>query len=134
VWTAVAFGYAAAAERLFRVGARADNVILAAAVGDLPGVRAHFAADGTLLPQTAPSATRIGGWGPPLDPAHLLEYALIYAAALGRADVVAFLLTRPHDPSVVEPLWRNTALASARFHGHTAIVALLERGHSPAGS
>jgi hypothetical protein len=127
LWTAITFGYAAAAERLARLGARVDNVILAAAVGDLARVRASFAADGAgaLLPQTAVSATRLGLRGAPLDPSHHLEYALIYASALGRLDVVAFLLTKHPDLSVTEPMWNATALGAARHHQHDDIAKLL---------
>jgi hypothetical protein len=125
LWTAIAFGYRAAAERLARVGARVDNVILAAAVGDLARVRASFGADGALLPQTAASATRLGGWGPALDPARALEYALIYASAMDRREVVEFLLTKRPDLEATEPMWKNTALGAARYHEHTEVAKLL---------
>jgi hypothetical protein len=127
LWTAAAFGYSDATARLARCGARVDNVILAAAVGDLARVKSFFADDGTgdLLPQTAPSATRIGGWGPPLDAARALEHATIYASLHGRADVVDFLLTKHPDLRITEPMWQNTALDAARHGEHAAIIARL---------
>jgi catechol 2,3-dioxygenase-like lactoylglutathione lyase family enzyme len=127
LWTAAAFGYSDASARLARCGARVDNVILAAAVGDLGRVKSFFAEDGMgdLLPQTAPSASRIGGWGPPLDAERALEHATIYASLHGRADVVDFLLSKHPNLQVTEPMWQNTALDAARHGKHAAIVARL---------
>jgi hypothetical protein len=129
LWTAITFGYADAAARLAAVGARVDNVVLAAAIGDLDRVRASFAGErgeGALLPQTAASATRLGGWGPALDPSHLLDYALIYAAALGRREVVEWLLTKGPDLRATEPMWKNTAAEAARYGKHAEIRTILE--------
>jgi ankyrin repeat protein len=117
LWSAVNLGYAPAAEALFRHGARADNLVLAAAVGDLAAVRTYFDGSGRLRPGT--------GWGRSravarhLDLDHLLEYALIHAAGHGRLAVVEFLLGCSPDLTVGEPVWGNTALTAARFlHQH----------------
>ncbi len=125
LWTAITFGYTAAAEALARSGARVDNLIFAAALGDLERVRSFFGPAGTLLPGRARSGERIGNWGPALDPAHTLEYALIYATAHGRREVVELLLGKHPDLDVIEPVWKNTALSAARFHKRAELVALL---------
>ena len=61
-----------------------------------------------------------------LDPDHLIEYALVYAAAHGRRAVVELLLTTGPDLSVTEPVFHSTALGAARYHGRSDVVALLE--------
>jgi len=137
LWTAITWGYGAAAERLAALGARVDNLVFAAALGDLDAVRAFFsasgAADGSLRPGRARSAERIGVHGPALDPGRMLEYATIYAAGLGRRDVVAFLLTKGPDLELAEPAHGGTALGAAshphpdagRPDGNPDVVALL---------
>ena len=130
LWTAVFSGYGAAVDRLVACGARIDNLVLAAASGDADRVRGYFAPDGTLPPQPA---QRIAGKALPAE--HILEYALIYAAALDRHDVVVFLLTKQPDLTVTEPVYGATALGVARYphaaagrpDGNPAIVALLAR-------
>jgi hypothetical protein len=61
-----------------------------------------------------------------LEVEHILEYALIFAAAHGRREVVELLLTKGPDLTVREPFWRATAAEAARFHRRDEIVALLE--------
>jgi ankyrin repeat protein len=112
LWTAITFGYSAAAEALARAGARVDDVIFAAALGDVGAVQASLAV-----------ATR----RPELDPGLTLEYALIYAAAHDRRDVVALLLEQRPDLSVTEPVFGATALGAARYHGYTETAALISR-------
>ncbi|HEY6891387.1 MAG TPA: ankyrin repeat domain-containing protein [Solirubrobacter sp.] len=115
LWTAIMFGYTAAVDALARAGARVDDVIFAAALGDVAALEASFGASGTL------TATR----RPQLDPRHTLEYAVIYAAAHGRRDAVALLLDHSPDLSVTEPVFGGTALGAARYQGHAETVALL---------
>jgi len=130
LWTACVWGYVAAVDRLVHCGARADNVVLAAATGKLDEVKRYFAPDGRLSPQPT---LAIAGHGKQLAAEHMLEYALIYAAGLDRRDVVAFLLTKQPDPAVTEPVYNATALEVARYShpaagrpdGNPAIVALL---------
>jgi hypothetical protein len=126
LWTAVSSGYTEAAEALARCGARADNLCLAAALGDLDAVRGYFDADGSLDAARVPEAS-MGADGPTLSPDLMLEYALIWAAAHGRRPVVEFLLTKDPDLSVTEPLFQSTALGMARHRRKDDIVALLER-------
>lgn len=126
LWTAIAFGYSAAAEALARAGARVDNPMFAAALGDLAALRGYVHPDGTLRPGPARSAERIGASGKALDPERALEYALIYAAAHGRVEVVELLLGMRPDLDVTEPLFHSTALGAARYHGRADVIELLE--------
>lgn len=109
--TAITFGYTEAAEELVRCGARVDNLVFHAALGDLAAVRGYFGADGRLAS---------GQQG------NLLEHALISAALHGRRDVVEFLLDRGPDLSFTEPSFGATASGAARHVGNTEIAALIE--------
>jgi hypothetical protein len=124
LWAACTFGYTAAVDALVRCGARLDNLVLAAAAGDLAGVRAHFDVDGRLKPIPTWGRARIPGGK--LDIGHVLEYALIQAALHGRRAVVELLLAKNPDLTVHEPNWNNTALSAARWSRNADIVALLE--------
>ncbi|MBO0831773.1 MAG: hypothetical protein J2P29_07365 [Actinobacteria bacterium] len=125
LWTAISFGYTGAAEALARCGARVDNLCLAAALGDLEAVRGYFGADGSLDARRA-AVERIGANGSALQPELTVEYALIWAAAHGRRQVVEFLLTKNPDLRVTEPLFQSTALGVARHMKQDDIIALLE--------
>jgi hypothetical protein len=125
LWTAITFGYTEAAEALVRCGARVDNVVFAAALGDLTAVRSYFDADGRLKPGRARSAERIAS-EPGLGADRLLDYALICAAGHGRQEVVEFLLGKGPDLSFAEPFFDSTALGAARYLGQEHIVALLQ--------
>lgn len=133
LWTAITFGYPPAAEALARCGGRVDNLVFAAALGDLEKVRGYFDPGGRLRPGTAPSGRRVGAHGVALDPTHLLEYALIYAAGHGRGDVVRYLLGKHPDLSVTEPVFHSTAAGAARYHHRADIVALIESSPPPPG-
>jgi hypothetical protein len=130
LWTAIVWGYGAAAEALARRGARVDNLVFAAALDDIARV------DSLLGSQERPrSAQRIGTHGPAIDPDRMLEYATFYAAGLGRRRAVEHLLARNPDLSVEEPIYGATALSIARYehpaagrpNGSPDLVALLER-------
>lgn len=125
MWTAISFGYTAAVEALVRCGARVDNLCFAAALGDLEAVRSYFDPDGRLRTDITP-VERVGAHGPAMAPELLIEYALIWAAAHDRRQVVEFLLTKNPDLRVTEPSFNATALGAARYHGHDEMVALLE--------
>jgi hypothetical protein len=125
LWTAITFGYTDAAEALARCGARVDNLCFAAALGDFDAVRDCFAADGSLRPDVAPPE-RIGAQGQLLAPERVVDYALIWAAAHDRRQVVEFLLTKGPDLRVTEPFFHATALGVARYHGNDTMAALLE--------
>lgn len=132
LWTAIAFGYPRAVEALAAAGARVDNVVLAAALGDIELVR-RYAGANRGMPSDAKSI-RMGANGPALAPEHMLEYALIYACGHGRLDVARFLLSLGLDSSVKEPMWKSSAVGMARFsrelkarpEDQRALVALLE--------
>jgi hypothetical protein len=126
LWTAITFGYPGAAEALRRCGALVDNIVFAAALGDLEAVESYFDSSGNLEPQRARSAERIGVDGPALEPDRLIDYALIWAAAHDRREVVEFLLGKGPDLTFTEPCFGSTAVGAARYHGHRAIVARLE--------
>jgi hypothetical protein len=126
LWTAITFGYTEAAEALARSGARVDNLVFAAALGDLEAVERHFDRGRAAKPQLPPSAKRIGGRGPALDADRMLEYAVIWAAAHDRREVVEFLLGQEPDLSFREPCFHATAAGAARYRGNQAMVALLE--------
>jgi hypothetical protein len=125
LWTAVSFGYTAAAEALARCGARLDNVCFAAALGDLDAVRAYFGTDGRLRGDVA-QVERMGAHGPKLAPDRIVEYSLIWAAVHDRRQVVECLLTKNPDLRVTEPRFDATALGVARYFENDEIVALLE--------
>jgi hypothetical protein len=134
LWMAITSGYTAAAERLARSGARVDNLIGAAAIGDLERVSGYFGPDRRLLPSGPLRGVRAFTRGRPFDAEHLLEYALIYAARHGRCDVVAFLLSKDPDLGIREPVYGATAAGMARYRhpaagrpdGSPDVSALLE--------
>jgi hypothetical protein len=129
LWTAISFGYTAAVEALARCGARLDNLCFAAALGDLDAVRGYFDTDGHLRDDVAP-VERIGTHGPELANDRVIEYALIWAAAHDRRQVVEYLLTKNPDLRVREPCFDSTALGVARYFEHRELVALLEPASS----
>lgn len=104
--TAISFGYTAAAEELARCGARVDNPVFQAALGDLAAVREYFAAG---VPE-----------------GNLLEQALGAAALHGRRDIVEFLLGKGPDLSFADPAFGATARGAASYARHAEIVALID--------
>lgn len=104
--TAIGFGYTPAAEQLVRCGARVDNLLFHAALGDLAAVREYFAA-------AVPAGNQ-------------LEHALGAAALHGRREVVEFLLGKDPDLSFADPSFGATASGAARYNGHTEIAALID--------
>jgi hypothetical protein len=123
LWTAIVWGYQHAVDRLVARGARVDNLVFAAAAGDLDQVRARLATPN--LPATL--------FGRALDPARALEYALIYAAGLGRHAAVELLLAQGPDLAFREPIYHATARdaatyphpAAGRPAGNPEVAALL---------
>jgi ankyrin repeat protein len=126
LWTAITFGYTDAAEALVRCGARVDNVVFAAALGDLASVRRFFDEAGKLKPGRARSTRRLESRRSPLRADRMLEYGLIWAALHGRREVCSFLLDKQPDLSFTEPFFGSTAIGAARYHGHHEVVAMLE--------
>ncbi|HEY4105033.1 MAG TPA: hypothetical protein VGM44_14140 [Polyangiaceae bacterium] len=125
LWAAITTGSADSIERLARSGARVDNLVFAATLGDLALVRGYFDDAGQLRPERAPSGEQIGLGGPALDATKMLEYALIFACGNGQSEVVEFLLTKKPDLSVHEPLWNSTALGKAYYHQRREIAERL---------
>jgi ankyrin repeat protein len=121
-WEAIKFQYKPAALALARAGARIDNLLFAAATGDLPATRAFFDPSGTL--NRTWGRARAVEKDLPLD--RLLEWALIWAAAMGQTEVVRFLLEKDPDLNVREPFWGATALEAAKFHERDQVVQLLQ--------
>jgi hypothetical protein len=126
LWTAITFGYPAAVDALARCGARVDNLVFAASVGDLSKVEHYLREARQPTQEQARSGRRVGVRGPLLDADHLVEYALIYSAGLGRRAVVELLLLSHPDLSVTEPVFHSTAAGAARYHHRDDIVALLD--------
>jgi hypothetical protein len=124
LWEAIKSGYTLAAERLVRCGAGVDNLVFAAALGNVAAVKSYFDGNGALI------SDRARDWGKTqlhgVARSHMLEYALINAAGHGRRAVVQFLLTKHPDLAVREPIWNNNALEAAEFGKHHTIVALLK--------
>ncbi|HEY1954416.1 MAG TPA: ankyrin repeat domain-containing protein [Polyangiaceae bacterium] len=125
LWTAIVWGYDRAVDRLVARGARVDNLVFAACANDVHRVRGFLAAPRTALKLSAEE----------LEAVHVVDYALIYAAGLGRRDAVALLLKHGADPTFKERHYGNTALdaasyphpAAGRPHGNPEVAALLER-------
>lgn len=125
LWTAITWGYNRAVDALVRGGARIDNLVLAAAAGDLERVRHYLAAPRTPVAMGALPHVLVAD--------HLVEYALIYAAGLDRREVVVELLALSPNLRIVEPLFNASALGAAshphpsagRPDGNPAIIALL---------
>jgi hypothetical protein len=132
LWCAITFWYTPPVDQLVRCGARLDNLLFAAAAGDLPAVQSYF-------DQAGPHLERLHSWGRSLafqwvwgrknrtlEAHHMLEYALNYAAIHGRRAVVEFLLSKGPDLRVVEPIWNNTLLQAIEYRGqHPEILALI---------
>jgi hypothetical protein len=106
-----------------RLAIARDNIVLAAALGDLAAVRGYFGPDGMLRPNQA--HLRIGVGGPELAATHLVEFALIQAAGHGRREVVGFLLGKQPDLTVTEPFFGSTARGMAGYRGYPEIAALI---------
>jgi hypothetical protein len=104
--TALAFGYASAAEALVRRGAQVKHIAAAAGLGRLEDTRRLLATSD-------------------FDARHR---ALALAAQHGRADVVALLLDAGEDPNRYNPDGthsHSTPLHQAALAGHYAVVRLL---------
>jgi hypothetical protein len=129
LWAASTFAYTLAVDALVRCGARCDNLVLAAAAGDLAAVRVHLGEAGCSPPVPEGKRHPEGR----LDERYLVEHALIQAALHGRLAVAELLLSKKPDLSVRDPYWNNTALSAARWAKHAELIALLEP-LTPSGS
>lgn len=132
LWSAIVAWYPRAAEALVRCGARVDNLLFAAAVGDLALVKSYFDEAGRSLPDRAYSWGSARAMAQPrspentLHPERMLEYALHWAAAFRRRSVVEFLLAKHPDLQVREPIWNNTILDGAVYGGDPDIISIIK--------
>ncbi len=120
VLTAFRFHFPLAADALVRGGARADTLLIAAALGRADVVDRRIAADGTLHPAARATAP----W-PRLsdDPRAHLAQAFTWACTFGHIGVVEVMLGRGVDPDSEDA--DASGLHFAAAHGHLDIVDLL---------
>jgi hypothetical protein len=119
--TALAFWYIEAAEALIRRGARVDNIVVAAALGQLEKVKSFINEDGSLKANLPPVIDPWGGW---ISKDRQMGQAFIHACLSGQTEVVDFLLEKRVDPSA----GANTAQTGFHYAahvGHLEIVKLL---------
>jgi ankyrin repeat protein len=119
--TALAFWYTDAAEALVRRGARVDNIIAAAALGQLEKVKSFINKDGSLKADLPPVIDPWGGW---IEKEKQMGQALIRACLSGQTRVVEFLLEKGVDPSAGANI-DQTGFHYAAHSGHMEIVKLL---------
>jgi ankyrin repeat protein len=122
---ALLFGRIECVNALIAHDAHIDNLVFAAAAGQLDWVRRWLDRDPTL---TSAACSTF-----PLeeDPRILAEQALVFASLCGRLDVVRLLLDRGTHIDATPPgsHWTATALHAAAGQGQRAVVELLvERG------
>jgi len=126
VATAIGFGQRESLRALVEAGARLDNVMFAAAAGDVGLVERMVGPDLELRPPHVDCT--IDWFAGQSEPAWQLERAFVLAAGFGQAGVVRLLLERG-VPIDCAPRGGETALHSAAFHGRLEVVELLlERG------
>jgi len=126
--SALLFGRVECADALIARGARTDNLVFAAAGGQLAWVGRWLDRDPDLVEAPCPTF--------PLDDDRrvLAEQALVFASLCGRLDVVRLLLDRGTHIDATPPgsHWTATALHTAAGQGHRAVVELLlARGADP---
>jgi ankyrin repeat protein len=123
--TALAFGYIDAAETLAGRGARVDNIIGAACLGQVDVVRSLI--DSKTI---TPSLVKLYWLGLQAEPRSHVERAFVWACAYGRQEVVELLLARGIDPAGHDNDG-NTGLHWAAANGYAAIVKRLIEAGAP---
>jgi len=123
--TALLFGRLECVDALIECGARADNLVFAAASGRLDWVDRWLVGDPDLDVRPCPTF--------PLDDDRgiVAEQALVFASLCGRIEIVRLLLDHGINIDATPPgsHWTATALHAAAGQGHRAVVELLvERG------
>jgi hypothetical protein len=128
IMTALAFGYAAAAEALVRRGARVDTIITAAALGRADLV-SDLVVDGQSLrpgvPLPAPRWPAVSA-----DVRAHIELGFLWACKFGRTAVVEVLLGKGVDPGVKD-IDDMTGLHHATAGRHLDVVSLLLQHGAP---
>lgn len=125
--TAVAFQYPDAAHALVRRGARVDNLVTAAGLGDEALVGHFLDEDGRLRP-----GVRVVGLGTGLRrrAQENIDWAFVLAAALGCTRVVESLASRGVDTGA-RAMVGFTAAHWAAINGHLDVIEVLLRHHAP---
>jgi ankyrin repeat protein len=126
--SALLFGRVECVDALIARGARIDNVVFAAAGGQLDWVSRWLDRDPGIIAEPCPTF--------PLEDDRTVaaEQALVFASLCGRTDVVRLLLDRGTNIDATPPgsHWTATALHAAAGQGQRAVVELLlERGADP---
>ncbi|HSR50859.1 MAG TPA: ankyrin repeat domain-containing protein [Acidobacteriota bacterium] len=127
--TAIAFRCPQAVDALAQAGARLDNLVFAAASGDLEAVKVQVDEKGRLRPQAGFCDVP---WCRSLrDPERAVQQGLVHAAQFGRLPVVGYLVASGVDVNAgLED--GITALHEASFMGHIEVVRyLLQQGADP---
>lgn len=137
---ALYWGHAAPVEHLLERGAKVNNLRTAAALGDMKRVASCFDATGALTSaagevawpffnlMSIPKALRT-------DPRQIIGNALVFAAAWGREESAAYLLTRAADVNMIPAGFdfAGTPLHYAALEGRREMAEfLLQRGADPA--
>ena len=130
--TALAFGYPKAAAALIHHGARIDNLVFAAAAGDLQQVQSYFTPEKTLRPSVG--HCDVGWFQTDPGPAVAAEQALVFACMTGQLQAARFLLEHGVSINACPPGSQVTAtpLHTAAWQGNRRVVTfLLEHGADP---
>jgi ankyrin repeat protein len=119
--TAIAFRYMDAIRALVECGARVDNIVFAAVMGDLVKVK-QFVADG-IAPYTEAFHREM------TDAKSVLEYTLCAASMAGQLAVVKYLCEQKIDINAISTSEDGAALHEAALTGKVAVARfLLEQG------
>lgn len=132
VMTALGFGHPSTAGVLFDHGCRRDNLLLAAAAGDLAEVRG-YRIDNEWHPGNTVRCD--SHWFRlPTEPKRIAELGLVLAAMSGHADIVRYMIEQNVDRDAMPA---GTHMMSAPLHtaclaGQTSVVdELIEMGCDP---
>jgi hypothetical protein len=126
--TALDFGYGDAAETLARRGARVDNVVTAAALGQLDLVRGFVVDKNTIargVPLIAPGWRRLAA-----GPKQHIEFAFAWSCKFARTEVAEFFLDLGVDPASKDG-YNMTALHWAAANGMMSVVHRLLAAGAP---
>jgi ankyrin repeat protein len=124
--TALRFGYGDAAETLARRGARIDNVVAAAALGQLGLVRSFVLGKVTLRPDVP--FINVSWLRMPRDAKAHIELAFVWACKFKRTAVAEFFLETGVDPTVTD-MDKMTPLHWAAANGMMDLIdRFLEQG------